>query len=425
MAGLKRRLSPFASAWPGFVDVLSALLMVVIFVLLIFTFSQSLLSNILSKQQSELGSLHKKIAEISRELGLEREQNQALRQRVVNLSGIIDSLTSEKKDLRQKVKNLEVQNKQDKSRIKNQLAAIASLQQDINGLRSLKQELEKEIENLAASLDKEKDLTKKLRDRSKALQAELANEKETTLLAQKKIEKKDIRIQILQELVNEQEKALKEEKSLKAGARLQVSLLNQKISHLQSQLEKIGRALGRVKEEKENQKAEIKDLKKRLNIALARRVNRLQEYRSEFFGRLKKILGENPNISVKGDRFLLQAELLFASGSAKLGKDGKEQLARLAKMVIKLIEKLPSDIEWILRIDGHTDCQSINSDLFASNWELSTDRALSVIHYLAEQGIPENRMAAAGFSKYHPVNQADNPEAYRQNRRIEITLTSR
>ncbi|MFP3984318.1 MAG: OmpA family protein [Desulfurivibrionaceae bacterium] len=425
MAGLKRRLSPFTSAWPGFVDILSALLMVVIFVLLIFTFSQFLLGGILSEQQSELGSLHDKIDELTRKLGLEEERNKKLRKEISSLSGLVDSLTAEKKDLQLRAELLEEQDRKNKSRMREQLDTIASLQQDINSLRRLKEKLEKQVGNLSASLDREKDLTAQLRDRSKRLQAKLAEERETTLLAQEEIDKKKIRIQTLQEMVNEQEKALDREKDLTAEARLEVFLLNQKIARLQTQLEEIGRALKVAEKEKENQDIEIRDLEKRLNLALAREVNRLQEYRSDFFGRLKKILGDNPNVKIKGDRFFFQAELLFASGSARLGKRGKVHLAKLAGLLIKLTEEIPPDLDWILRIDGHTDRRSIKSDQFVSNWELSTARALSVVHFLAGEGVPENRMAAAGFSKFHPVKEETGKESYRQNRRIEITLTSR
>ncbi|MCA1787724.1 MAG: OmpA family protein, partial [Desulfobacteraceae bacterium] len=166
------------------------------------------------------------------------------------------------------------------------------------------------------------------------------------------------------------------------------------------------------------------DLGKQLNIALARKVHELTQYRSEFFGRLKQILGDNPAIAIRGDRFVFQAELLFASGSATLGDAGKKHLAALAETLIMVAKKIPDDINWILRIDGHSDKVPINNEFFSSNWELSAARALSVVQFLSRQGIPEKRMAAAGFSKYHPIDPADTKEAYQKNRRIEIKLTN-
>jgi len=158
---------------------------------------------------------------------------------------------------------------------------------------------------------------------------------------------------------------------------------------------------------------------------LAREVNRLERYRSEFFGRLREVIGENPYVRVEGDRFVLQAELLFDTASADLGEKGKVQLLQLVESLHVLTKKIPQDIDWILRIDGHTDRIPINNERFASNWELSTARALSVVKFLADQGIPENRMTAAGFSKFHPIDPSNTPEAFRKNRRIEIKLTSR
>ena len=147
-----------------------------------------------------------------------------------------------------------------------------------------------------------------------------------------------------------------------------------------------------------------------MNIALARQVNKLERYRSEFFGRLREVLGENPNIRIEGDRFVLQAELLFESGSADLGEAGKVHLAKLAATLQALSAKIPRDINWILRIDGHADRLPIHNLQFASNWELSTARAVSVVRYLASHDIPQNRMAATGFSEFHPLDTKNTPK---------------
>lgn len=194
---------------------------------------------------------------------------------------------------------------------------------------------------------------------------------------------------------------------------------------MKQQLDEISRALKVAESEKSVQKAELNALGKRLNIVLARRVNKLERYRSEFFGRLREILGDSPYIRIEGDRFVLQSELLFGSGSADLGEIGKRHIVKIAEILRQLSRKIPEDINWILRIDGHTDRVPIYNKRFASNWELSTARAVSVVRFLADQGIPENRMTAAGFSKFHPIDPSNTPEAYRKNRRIEIKLSSR
>ncbi len=425
MRSPSRNSQESVSIWPGYVDVLSALIMIIIFVLLIFTLSQFILSNILKDQGSELEDLHSRIAEISELLGLEQQRNQAMNTQIAALSAEIDTLTSDKANLQNDIDYLNEKRVEDRQEIDYQLKTIASLQQDINALRELRRELENEIRAAAAALDREQGVTASLRDRSKALEARLASEQERTVLAQKDIEQRDIRIQALSALIGEQQQALEEQRSLTVDARAEVALLNQKISQLRAQLDEISKALHLSELEREEQKEQIGDLGRRLNIELARRVNDLERYRSEFFGRLREILSENPMIRVEGDRFLLQAELLFPSGTADLSDQGKAELEELAGVLSEIIPSIPDDLQWILRIDGHTDRIPMNSVRYPSNWELSTARAVSVVRYLASRGIPEERMAATGFSKFHPIDSADTSEAYSKNRRIEIKLTSR
>ncbi len=425
MAYGSRHTQQSINIWPGYVDVLSALLMVLIFVLLIFTFSQFILSGILSGQSTELESLHERIAAISLQLGLAKKKNRELNTSISILSSRIDGLTVDKIDLEGEVGSLSRKNQKDQAYIAVQLKNIASLQQDINALRTLREELEMEIQAVVASLESEKKVVLAFRDRTKALQAQLADEEEKTLLAQKDIDQRDIRIEALSALIGEQQQALEEQVQLSADSRAEMALLHQQITILQSQLEEISQALVHAETEKSDQAKEIEDLGERLNIELARRVSDLEQYRSDFFGRLRQILGDNPFVKIEGDRFVFQAEFLFPSASADLGEGGKEQLSQITSILKELTTLIPEDINWIIRIDGHTDRQPIRSPYFASNWELSTARAVSVVRFFAEQGIPENRMAATGFSKFHPIDPADTPEAYRKNRRIEIKLTSR
>ena len=425
MRSTNRRTQESVSIWPGYVDVLSALIMIIIFVLLIFTLSQFILSTILTDQSSELQDLHSQIAEITEVLGLEQQKNEEMNTQIAALSTEIDTLITEKTSLENDIDYLNEKRVEDFQEIEFQLKTIASLQQDINALRDLRRELENQISTAAAALEREQQVSASLRDRSKTLEAELASEQEKTMLAQKDIDQRDIRIEALSALIGEQQQALDNQRSLTADARAEVALLTRKINQLREQLSEIAEALRLSESDRRQQKEEIGDLGRRLNIELARRVNDLEQYRSEFFGRLREILSDNPLIRVEGDRFLLQAELLFSSGNAELSEPGKLELDALAAVLQEIVPAIPDDLQWILRVDGHTDRIPINSVRYPSNWELSTARAVSVVRYLANQGIPEERMAAAGFSKFHPIDPAETSEAYRINRRIEIKLTSR
>ena len=425
MSAIAKRSQREFNVWPGYVDALSALLMVVIFLVLIFSIAQFLLSQVLSGQESELALLQRKVSELTSQLGLEDRRNRELAATVSELSFTVSSLTDTKTMLDDRVAEMAAGARQDQAQIEQQLLLIGSLQEDIDALRQVRLDLEDRIGGMTAVLQSGKAEIGMLRDRSKALEAGLADARERTLLAQQTIQDKDIRIQALSALIGEQEQALKDERRLSANARAQIAQLNQSIAVLKSRLELISRALDLAHGESAVKDTEIKDLGKRLNLALARRINDLESYRSEFFGRLRTVLGDNPLIRIEGDRFVFQAELLFSTGSAELGNAGMHHLSQLALTLKELADKIPPEINWILRIDGHTDRVPVTSGRFSSNWELSTARAVSVVRFLSSQGIPETHMAAAGFSKFHPLDPTDTPEAYRKNRRIEIKLTAR
>lgn len=414
-----------ADVWPGYVDALAALLILVIFVVLLFTFTQFLLSQLLSSQETELASLNARIVELTDLLGLEQKKTAQLEQNVSELSDVITALSEDKSALSAQIEGLEQQNRADQTQIEQQLLTIGSLQEDIAALRELRAKLETRVGELAGSLSTRAQELGAARDRSKALEAKLAEEGERTRLAQTEIEQRDIRIQALSALVGERQQALDEERRLSADAQAEVVLLNKRIGDLQRQLEEINMALASAEQAKQAQQAEIEDLGQRLNIELARRVNRLEQYQSEFFGRLREVLKDNPSVRIVGDRFLFQSELLFDSGSADLGSQGKGELTKLAGTLREVADKIPADIDWVLRVDGHTDLRPIRTEQFPSNWELSTARAVSVVRFLASQGIPERRLTAAGFAEFHPLVKARTEEAYAKNRRIEIKLTSR
>lgn len=423
-SGIRRNRNS-VDVWPGYVDALSALLMVVIFVILIFTLSHFLLSEIVTGQESELVRLQRSLQELTEALGLEEARSKSLENQLTEISAVIDVLSADKARLQTQVTSLTEAGKQDSERIREQLLFVASLQEDIAALRKMRGELEDRVGRLVSALEDKDAVIGAARDRSMALESQLADEQERTLLAQRKVESQSIRIQALTALVGEQDRALEEERALSAGARAQVAALSRQVEAMKRQLEEISRALAAAELVKQAQVAEIENLGRRLNIELARRVNELERYRSDFFGRLREVLGDNPLVRITGDRFVFQSELLFASGSADLGEEGRKHLKALSLTMLSLLDKIPEEIDWILRVDGHTDRVPAHRTRFGSNWELSTARAVSVVRFLVSQGLQEERMAAAGFGEFHPLDPADTEEAYRKNRRIEIKLTAR
>jgi chemotaxis protein MotB len=215
------------------------------------------------------------------------------------------------------------------------------------------------------------------------------------------------------------------EKQISARALAQVELLNQQIAALRRQLAALEDALEASEKKDKEAQGRIADLGQRLNVALAQRVQELSRYRSEFFGRLRAILGNRQDIRVVGDRFVFQSEVLFDTGSAAIRPEGKVELDKLAAAVTELEKQIPPEIAWVLRIDGHTDVRPISSPQFPSNWELSSGRAISVVQYLISRGISPQRLVAAGFGEFQPLDGGTTEDAYRRNRRIELKLTER
>src|SRR6185312_12783087 len=213
------------------------------------------------------------------------------------------------------------------------------------------------------------------------------------------------------------------EKEISSEAQRQVALLNRQVLALREQLSQLAQALDLAETKSKEQEVQIADLGRRLNLALASKVEELARYRSEFFGRLREVLGERPDIRIVGDRFVFQSEVLFPSGSADLEPEGQQQLAQLATTLLSIAPKIPPEIDWVLRIDGHTDKNPISTPEFPSNWELSAARAISVAKYLIADGVDPKKLVPAGFGDNRPIDTADTPEAYAKNRRIEFRLT--
>ncbi len=224
---------------------------------------------------------------------------------------------------------------------------------------------------------------------------------------------------------NELGKSLDSEKQISARALAQVEVLSQQISALRRQLAALEAALDTSEKRDKESQGKIADLGQRLNLALAQRVQELAKFRSEFFGRLRTILGERPDIRIVGDRFVFQSEVFFDSGQAVLLPEGRTELDKLAAAVVDLDKQIPAEIAWVLRVDGHTDVRPISSPQFKSNWELSSARAISVVQYMISRGVPAQRLVAAGFAEFQPLDTYKTDEAYKRNRRIELKLTER
>ncbi len=218
---------------------------------------------------------------------------------------------------------------------------------------------------------------------------------------------------------------LENQKDLNQRAASQIEILNLQIAALRRQLAALEEALDASEKKNKDSQTKITDLSQRLNVALAQRVQELARYRSEFFGRLREILGNRPDIRIVGDRFVFQSEILFDAGSAQLKPEGYPELDKLASALAEIQQKIPKDIPWILRIDGHTDIRPIATAQFPSNWELSSARATSVVQYLISKGFSPEHLAAAGFGEFQPIDPGKNEDAYRRNRRIEFKLTER
>ncbi|EFO31486.1 OmpA/MotB domain protein [Roseibium sp. TrichSKD4] len=337
-----RRRNQGTDYWPGFVDAMATLLLVIIFLLSIFMLAQFFLSQQLSGRDTVLNRLNAQISELTQLLALER-------------------------------------------------AGARELEDTITGLQASLSDATGERDRLLGLLE------------SSSGEADAAGGKAAQL-----------------------ENLLDDEKQVSQRALAQVELLNQQISALRRQLAAANAAL-EASEAKENQsQAKIASLGKRLNAALVQRVQELSRYRSDFFGRLREILSQRSDIRVVGDRFVFQSEVLFGSGSEDINPEGQVELKKLADAIKELAVQIPDEINWVLRVDGHTDARPLSgTGRLRNNWELSAARAISVVRYLVDQGIDPKRLVAAGFGEFQPLEEGDTPEALAKNRRIELKLTER
>jgi chemotaxis protein MotB len=337
----RRRRGEEAPYWPGFVDAMAQLLLVITFLLSVFMVAQFLLAREISGQDSALGQLRSQIAELTELLALERSKAADVES---TLMALTDDLNSEKAKNADLLASLSAEN------AKGTAAGVT-------------------ITGLETALDKEKEIS------SEAL--------------------------------------------------AKVELLNQQIAALRRQIGELSAILEDAEARNKASEAQIADLGRRLNSALALKVQELNRYRSEFFGRLRKILSQRSDILVVGDRFVFQSEVLFPKASADLNPQGQAEMLKLAQAIKELTVEIPNDIAWVLRVDGHTDADPIQSPQFESNWELSSARAIAVVKFLVEQGVEPRHLVAAGFGEFQPLDPGESEEAKSRNRRIELKLTER
>ena len=300
------------------------------------------------------------------------------------------------------------------------------LQQEVAGKDTALSRLNAQIAQLTELLSMEKSGKTNLEDQLAQLRATLATTENERDRLKGAAENAGAGVNAAQGKVSELTGQLEGEKKISARALAQVEVLNQQIAALRRQLAAIEQTLDAAEKKDKDSQSQITELGQRLNLALAARVNELKRYQSDFFGKLREILGNRSDVRVVGDRFVLQSEVFFDTGKADLKPEGRLELDKVASALLELEKQIPTDIAWVLRVDGHTDVRPIAAGgVFKSNWDLSAARAISVVQYLVGKGVSPQRLVAAGFGEFQPIDAGKTEDAYKRNRRIEFKLTER
>jgi len=448
MAGLSRRSGSDRNTniWPGFVDVLATLLMVMMFLLLIFVLAQFFLSEALSGREQALDKLKIQVGELAGMLSLEKKSKAELqlnlsqisaelvssvalrdelktsitllRKNAIVTSEVIDKLQSEAESAREKITNMN-------TRITAASAESFELRLKLAEAENLSKEQNTKITQMSQEAQSSEASLAESKEASRALIQKIASLDHQIILLDALKKEMENKISELAGRLNENRKTLLTEKEFSTSARAEVALLNQQMSALRVQLAQIRTILEISEAEAKKKNVQIVNLGKRLNAALASKVQELSRHRSEFFGRLRDLLGKHQGVRIVGDRFVFQSEVFFAKSEAEIAAAGQAQLDQLATTLLEIALEIPGEIDWILRIDGHTDNDPISTSRYPSNWELSTARAISVVRYLINAGLPANRLVAAGFGEFHPIDKRNDEISQRRNRRIELKLTQR
>ena len=379
--GNARRVENFT--WPGFVDALATLLMVIIFVLMVFVLVQVNLAYRVSGQDATLGEMRQQLASLGELLSLERRASAALAADLAQITAQLNASNSQRDDLQAQLASLQT--------------ALATRNTEIDKLARQQANTEAALAAAKASLD----------TRLGALQ--LAEGQLALAQAQKQ----------------SAERMIESLQAETTASKAEVAQLTAALAAVRMRVEELTALLGEKEQQAAKDKVAIANLGKSLNNALASRVQELQRFRSEFFGRLRDVLKGRDDVQIVGDRFVFQSEVLFAQGQAEIGTDGRQQLAQLAVTLTDIASQIPGDINWILQVDGHTDNIPLRAGRYRDNWDLSTERALSVVRFLRDQGLPANRLAAAGYGEFQPLDSRDTNDARRVNRRIELKITQR
>ena len=379
--GNARRVENFT--WPGFVDALATLLMVIIFVLMVFVLIQVNLAYRVSGQDATLGEMRQQLASLGELLNIERRASADLAANLAQITNQLNASNANRDELQAQLANVQ--------------AAIAARNSQIANLTAKQADTEAALAAARNSLE----------DRLGALQlaeGQLAMAQAQNQSAANRID------------------ALRAETT---ASKAEIAQMTGALAALRLRIEELTSLLAEKDRQATQDKVAIASLGRSLNNALASRVQELQRFRSEFFGRLRDVLKGRDDVQIVGDRFVFQSEVLFAQGQAEIAVEGQDQLAKLAIALADIATKIPEDINWVLQVDGHTDDVPIRAGRYADNWDLSTERALSVVRFLNQQGLPANRLAAAGYGEFQPLDAADNDDARRKNRRIELKITQR
>ena len=371
---------------------------------------------LLARMQRQLERMSEAAAERDRALRFLEEQIEAATGRLSATGQTAESLKQSKAELETKLETLAA----DRERLQARLQTLEDERE--RKLRELSSRIEQLTALLGVAEEEKTGLGRKLTEAQTARAADA----ERLAALEREVERRGRRIAELEARLAELEKGLGEREARLAASAADIDRLNRLLGVTTSELQRVAKALESSQAEVDTQKLVIADLGARLNAALLQQVEQLEQYRSEFFGRLRRILADRPDVVIVGDRFVFPSELLFPTGSARLEPEGEAQLERLAATLREVAATIPSDIDWVLRVDGHTDRRPVGpGSPFRSNWELSTARAISVVEFLIRRGIPPERLVAAGFGEFRPLDPGDGETAWRRNRRIEFKLTER
>jgi chemotaxis protein MotB len=384
---LKRRRENGLDAWPGYVDALSTLLMVTIFVLLVFVLAEAFLSSALTGSDNTISQLRDQIAELSSALSLEKSNSATLSQELAALNAQLAAQKSANAAL---------------------TAQLATANGSIASLTTAQQSLQEQLSDAQAQ-------SQSTAARIGALQSQLANQAQNSANNGPSLEQQ----------LNDSQSKLAAQTQVSEAALNEVDLLNQQLAALRLQMAMLAQALDAAQAADAKDNVQIVDLGKQLNEALARKVEELQSYRSEFFGTLRAILANEPNIKIVGDRFVFESDVLFPVDEAKLTPAGQAEIKDVAQAIIQIAAKIPPNINWVLSVDGYADAQPITGGPYHSNFDLSAARSLAVLDLLIKYGVPADRIAATANGAASPIAAGDTAADYAQNRRIEFRLTSR